>query len=70
MIAYPATGEQDPATDALVNPDRPGAAAGDPGTGIRAYLTGPNAGNVTFANVIGQRLPWLIAVVVRCRWCC
>jgi uncharacterized membrane protein YdfJ with MMPL/SSD domain len=65
MIAYPTTGEQDPATDTLVNrltgQVLPGATAG---TGIRAYLTGPNAGNVTFANVIGQRLPWLIAVVV------
>ncbi len=34
------------------------------GTGIRAYLTGPNAGNVSFANLVGQRLPWLIGVVV------
>ena len=34
------------------------------GTGIRAYLTGPNAANVAFANVISQRLPWLIAVVI------
>ena len=34
------------------------------GTGIHAYLTGPNAGNVTFSNLIGQRLPWLIATVV------
>ena len=65
MIAYPTTGEQDAATNALVNRIRtdviPGATAG---TGIRAYLTGPNAGNVTFANIVGQRLPWLIAVVV------
>jgi len=65
MIAYPATGEQDPATNALVNRITgtvlPEATAG---TGIRAYLTGPNAGNVAFANVIGKRLPWLIAVVV------
>jgi RND superfamily putative drug exporter len=34
------------------------------GTGIRAYLTGPNAGNVSFANLVGQRLPWLIGIVV------
>ena len=34
------------------------------GTGIRAYITGPNAGNVTFANLIAARLPWLIGVVV------
>jgi len=65
MIAYPATGEQDAATNALVNRIRtsviPHATAG---TGIRAYLTGPNAGNVTFANLVGQRLPWLIGVVV------
>ncbi len=65
MIAYPVTGEQDPATNTLVNQLRgqvlPRATAG---TGIRAYLTGPNAGNVSFANLIGQRLPWLIGVVV------
>jgi uncharacterized membrane protein YdfJ with MMPL/SSD domain len=65
MIAYPATGEQDAATNALVNRIRtiviPRATMG---TGVRAYLTGPNAGNVSFANVVGQRLPWLIGVVV------
>ncbi|MGH3249770.1 MAG: MMPL family transporter, partial [Trebonia sp.] len=65
LIAYPATGEQDPATDTLV--DRmndtvlPKATAG---TGISAYVTGPNAGNVTFTNLIGQRLPWVIGVVI------
>ena len=65
LIAYPATGEQDPATDALVNrltgTVLPRATAG---TGVTAYLTGPNAGNVAFANMVGQRLPWLIAVVI------
>jgi uncharacterized membrane protein YdfJ with MMPL/SSD domain len=65
MIAYPVTGEQDAATNALVNRIRtsvlPHATAG---TGIRAYLTGPNAANVSFANLVGQRLPWLIGVVV------
>jgi uncharacterized membrane protein YdfJ with MMPL/SSD domain len=65
MIAYPTTGEQNPATNTLVNHINtevlPRATAG---TGIRAYLTGPNASNVAFANLIGQRLPWLIAVVV------
>ena len=65
MIAYPTTGEQDAATNVLVNRIRtsviPHATAG---TGIRAYLTGPNAGNVSFANLVGQRLPWLIGVVV------
>lgn len=29
-----------------------------------AYVTGPNAGGVSFANLIGARLPWLIGVVV------
>jgi RND superfamily putative drug exporter len=65
LIAYPTTGEQDPATDTLVNRIHdtvlPKATAG---TGISAYVTGPNAGNVSFANLIGQRLPWLIGVVV------
>ena len=65
LIAYPTTGEQDPATNALVNrignTVLPQATAG---TGITAHLTGPNAGNVSFANMVTQRLPWLIAVVV------
>jgi uncharacterized membrane protein YdfJ with MMPL/SSD domain len=65
MIAYPRTGEQDAATNALVNQIGghvlPRVTAG---TGIRAYLTGPNASNVSFANLVGQRLPWLIGVVV------
>jgi RND superfamily putative drug exporter len=65
LIAYPATGEQDPATDALVNRMSnavlPKATAG---TGISAYVTGPNAANVSFADLIWQRLPWLIGVVV------
>src|SRR5215469_14569930 len=65
LIAYPTTTEQDAATNALVNrlsgTVLPRATAG---TGISAYVTGPNAGNVSFANAIGQKLPWLIAVVV------
>ena len=65
LIAYPATGEQDPATDTLVNRIHdtvlPKATAG---TGISAYVTGPNAANVSFADLIWQRLPWLIGVVV------
>jgi RND superfamily putative drug exporter len=65
LIAYPTTGEQDPATNALVNRINdqvlPRAQAG---TGLTAHLTGPNAGNVTFANTIAQRMPWLIGVVI------
>ncbi|HEX6524603.1 MAG TPA: MMPL family transporter [Streptosporangiaceae bacterium] len=58
FVAYPATSEQDPATNALVNDLRAHVLPSD------AYLTGPNAGNVSFANLVGQRLPWLIGVVV------
>jgi putative drug exporter of the RND superfamily len=65
VIAYPTTSEQNTATNALVNRMRdsvlPRATAG---TGIRAYLTGPNAGGVAFADLVSQRLPWLIGVVV------
>jgi RND superfamily putative drug exporter len=58
LIAYPATSEQDAATNALVN--RLDSTVLPRG----AYLTGPNAANVAFTNLIGQRLPWLIGVVV------
>jgi putative drug exporter of the RND superfamily len=65
LIAYPTTGAQDAATNALANAITgqvlPKATAG---TGMTAYLTGPNAANVTFSNLIGRRLPWLIAAVV------
>ena len=57
FIAYPTTGEQNPATNALVNKLRTELPAG-------TYLTGPNAGNVAFANLIGQRMPWLIGIVI------
>jgi putative drug exporter of the RND superfamily len=61
LIAYPATGQQDPATNALVNKIDDTVL---PHSGLTAYLTGPNAGNVAFANLMGSRLPWLIGVVV------
>jgi uncharacterized membrane protein YdfJ with MMPL/SSD domain len=65
LIAYPTTGAQDAATNALASTISgrvlPKATAG---TGISAYLTGPNAANITFSNLISQRLPWLIAAVV------
>ncbi|HTU03928.1 MAG TPA: MMPL family transporter [Trebonia sp.] len=65
LIAYPTTGAQDAATNALANTISgqvlPKATAG---TGINVYLTGPNAANITFSNLISQRLPWLIAAVV------
>jgi uncharacterized membrane protein YdfJ with MMPL/SSD domain len=61
IIAYPATGAQDVATNALVNRIDDTVL---PKSGLTAYLTGPNAGNVAFANAIGSRLPPLIGVVV------
>ena len=65
LVAYPATGEQDPAMDTLVNRiDDTALPKATAGTGISAYVTGPNAANVSFADLIWQRLPWLIGVVV------
>jgi RND superfamily putative drug exporter len=65
LIAYPTTSEQAAATNALANHIAntvlPEATAN---TGIRAYLTGPNAANVSFSDLIGGRLPWLIATVI------
>ena len=61
LIAYPTTGEQDAATNALVNRLNDTVL---PRSGLTAYVTGPNAGNVAFTNVVGSRLPWLIGVVV------
>ncbi len=61
LIAYPTTGEQDAATNALVNRLYDTVL---PHSGLTAYVTGPNAANVSFTNLIDQRLPWLIGVVV------
>ena len=66
LIAYPTTGEQDAATNALVNRlentvlPRSELAR----SGLTAYVTGPNAANVSFTNLVGNRLAWLIGVVV------
>jgi len=61
LIAYPTTGEQDAATNALVNRFDDTVL---PKAGLTAYITGPNAANVSFTNLVGNRLPWLIGVVV------
>jgi putative drug exporter of the RND superfamily len=61
IIAYPTTGEQDPATNALVKRLQDTVL---PRSGLTAYVTGPNAANVSFTNLIAARLPWLIGVVV------
>ena len=61
LIAYPTTGEQDAATNTVVNRLEDTVL---PRSGLTAYVTGPNAANVSFTNLIGERLPWLIGVVV------
>ncbi|MGE5292835.1 MAG: MMPL family transporter [Micromonosporaceae bacterium] len=65
MIAYPSTSQQNTATNDMVNRLRdtvlPRATAG---TGVHAYVGGPNAGAVDFADLVNQRLPWLIGIVV------
>jgi RND superfamily putative drug exporter len=61
LIAYPTTGEQDAATNTLVNRLADTVLSR---SGLTAYLTGPNAANVSFANLIGTRLPVLIGVIV------
>jgi putative drug exporter of the RND superfamily len=58
FVAYPATSAQDARTNALAN--RVESTELPSG----AYLTGPNAANVTFANLMGSRLPWLVGTVV------
>ncbi|HEX6451516.1 MAG TPA: MMPL family transporter, partial [Trebonia sp.] len=58
LIAYPSTGAQDARTNALANHIE------DTELPSGAYLTGPNAANVAFANLMGSRLPWLIGTVV------
>jgi putative drug exporter of the RND superfamily len=65
MIAYPTTSQQNTATNDMVHRLRdtvlPRATAG---TGMHAYVGGPNAGAVDFADLVNQRLPWLIGIVV------
>ncbi|WP_067461669.1 MMPL family transporter [Actinomadura macra] len=65
IMAFPKTGVQDEETPRLVHTLRdeviPGATAG---TGVTAYVGGPNAASIDFADEVSTRLPWLIAVVV------
>ncbi|QXJ24955.1 MMPL family transporter [Actinomadura graeca] len=65
VMAFPKTGAQDEETPRLVHRLRdevlPAATAG---TGVTAYVGGPNAASIDFADEVGARLPWLIAVVV------
>lgn len=62
FLAYPTTAQQDAATPKLVTELRdtviPGA------TTLTVHVGGPNAGTVDFADAVGARLPWLIAIVI------
>ncbi|HXA62351.1 MAG TPA: MMPL family transporter [Streptosporangiaceae bacterium] len=62
FLAYPTTAQQDAATPKLVTELRdtviPGA------TTLTVHVGGPNAGTVDFADAVGVRLPWLIAIVI------
>jgi hypothetical protein len=70
MIACSTTSQQDTANNDMVHRLRdtvlPQATTG---TGIHAYLGRPNAGAVDFADLVNQRLPRLIGIVVGCRCC-
>ncbi|MES4893117.1 MMPL family transporter [Streptomyces sp. NPDC096012] len=61
----PATGPQDPATDALLDTlsGRTLPRALD-GTGAEAYLTGSVAGQADFRDTVGERLPLVIGIVL------
>jgi RND superfamily putative drug exporter len=65
FVAYPTTGLHDAATTDLVHELRnsvvPTAIAG---TDVTVHVGGPNAGIVDFADEVGVRLPWLVAVVI------
>ncbi|MES9543744.1 MMPL family transporter [Actinomadura sp. NPDC000600] len=65
VMAFPKTGPHDERTSDLVHTLRddviPGAVAG---TSARAYVGGPNAASIDFAESVSTRLPLLIAVVV------
>ena len=65
MRVYPTTAPQDEATSTLLHDLRghviPDAVAG---TGLKVYVGGFAAVTDDFANVLGQRLPFFIAVVI------
>ncbi len=58
FMAFPETGIQDEATPALVHRLRDGVLPDD------VYVGGPNATAIDFADEVGSRLPYMIAVVI------
>ena len=61
VIAYPTTAPQDARTDALVHRLREDVV---PGTNVTAYVGGFTAGGIDFSEYLGQRLPYLIGIVL------
>ena len=64
FIAYPTTGEQDAATNALVNHQNTCCARELPAPACTPTSPARTRGTSTFANLIGQRMPWLIGIVI------
>ncbi|MCW2939311.1 MAG: putative integral rane export protein [Actinomycetia bacterium] len=62
FLAYPTTAQQDAATPKLVTELRDNVIPG--ATTLTVHVGGPNAGTVDFADAVGVRLPWLIAIVI------
>ncbi|MFM8553786.1 MAG: MMPL family transporter [Acidimicrobiales bacterium] len=61
VIVYPKTSPQDEATSDLVHTLRSEVI---PGTGVDAKIGGFTAGGIDFSDYLGQRLPWLIGIVL------
>ena len=61
VIVYPTTSPQDEATSNLVHTLRTDVI---PATGVDAKIGGFTAGGIDFADYLGQRLPWLIGIVL------
>jgi RND superfamily putative drug exporter len=61
VIVYPSTSPQDKATSQLVHTLRNNVI---PATGVEAKIGGFTAGGIDFADYLGQRLPWLIGIVL------
>ena len=61
VMAYPTTSPQDEATTTLIHTLRNTVI---PSTGVTAHVGGFTAGSVDFSDYLGQRLPYLIGIVL------
>jgi RND superfamily putative drug exporter len=64
FIAYPTTDLQSPATTDLVHRLRDRVIPQAAGPGLEVHVGGQNAATLDFTDQVGQRLPWLITIVV------